>query len=145
MSEDKIINLSDFKSSKQINKIPTILVIDDDPTIRNALKRVFEKYNYNVITANDNLELKNVVAGQKVKCIILDVGLPWVNGLDLCKLFRKHKDYKSLPIVMLSAYASPEDIAKGKSAGCDVYITKPFDIDNLIITVRSYLELKEGS
>ena len=46
---------------------------------------------------------------------------------------------------MLSAYASPEDIAKGKNAGCDVYITKPFDIDNLIITVRSYLELKEGS
>lgn len=141
----KIINIEDFKSSKKIDSTPTILVIDDDKTIRKALKRVFEKYNFNVILAANNLELKSVVAGQTIKCIILDVGLPWVNGLELCKLFRKHKDYKDLPIIMLSAYASAEDISKGKTAGCDVYITKPFDIDNLILTVRSYLELKEGS
>jgi len=141
----KIINLEDFKSEKKINTSPTILVVDDDKTIRKALKRVFEKYNYKVILAANNLELKSVVQGQTIKCIILDVGLPWLNGLELCKLFRKHKDYKDLPIIMLSAYASIDDIAKGKDAGCDVYITKPFDIDNLILTVRSYLELKEGS
>lgn len=142
---DKIINLEDFKSAKKVNTTPTILVIDDDPTIRGALKRVFEKYHYNVLVASDNLQLKDVVKGEEIKCIILDVGLPWVNGLDLCRLFRKHRDYQKLPIIMLSAYASKEDIAKGKDAGCDVYITKPFDIDNLIVTVRSFLELKEGS
>lgn len=140
-----IINLDDFKNSKKENTTPTILVIDDDPTIRGALKRVFEKYYYNVIVASDNLQLKDVIKGEEIKCIILDVGLPWVNGLDLCRLFRKHKDYQKLPIIMLSAYASQEDISKGKDAGCDVYITKPFDIDNIIVTVKSFLDLKEGS
>jgi twitching motility two-component system response regulator PilG len=144
MNDSKIIKLEDFKNSKKTNINPSILIIDDDETIRKALKRVFEKYNFNVILAANNLELKNVEI-QDVKCIILDVGLPWVNGLELCELFRKHKDYKNIPIIMLSAYAREDDIARGKNAGCDVYITKPFDIDNLILTVRSYLELKEGS
>jgi DNA-binding response OmpR family regulator len=140
----KVINLKDFRKQKLEALVPSLLVVDDDPAIRNALKRVFEKHGYSVLLASDATALRAVLDANRIKLMILDVGLPWVDGLELCTMFRRHEAYKDMPIIMLSAYCTAEDIKKGEAAGCDCYITKPFNIDELIQTVHNMLNLKVG-
>lgn len=144
MLSEKVVDLGSFKKMRNREEPTTILIIDDDPTIRGALKRVFEKEGYDVAAVNDGTDLKNILETKELRLMIIDVGLPWVDGLELCALFRRHNSYKNIPIIIISAYGTDEDIRKGLAAGCDTYFVKPFNIDELIASVSSMLTLKEG-
>jgi two-component system, OmpR family, aerobic respiration control protein ArcA len=144
MLGEKVVLLDEFKKIKHLDEPPAMLVIDDDPAIRNAIKRIFEKEGYDVCAVNDGTALKDILEKKNIKIIILDVGLPWVDGFELCKLFREHDQLRKTPVVILSAYNTDEDIRKGYSAGCNSYIAKPFNVEELTGTVRSLLDYKEG-
>ncbi len=142
ISKGKVVSLSEYRKVNEKQDTMTLLVIDDDESIRQALKRIFEGEGYKVITAKDGSELSEVLDDAALDLIILDVGLPWVNGYELCELMKENSDLKHLPIIFVSGKTSKEDIKRGFEAGADDYIKKPFDVEQIKKTVRTLVRLR---
>lgn len=113
----------------------TILVIDDDPNIFLLLKVNLENAGYTVIRAVDGDEGVKMAMREKPSLIILDIMMPKIDGFEVCRHLRGNKDTCLLPIIMLSARDQPVDKITGLKLGADDYLTKPFDIDELIVRV----------
>lgn len=138
-----VVSLDDFRDAKKKLDPQVILVIEDDETMRLALKRILESEGYVLKLAADATELATVLDDQPVDLILLDVGLPWVNGFELAQLLKDHKDLKKIPLVFVSGKASEEDMKKAFEIGADDYIKKPFDVEKLKKTVKTLLKLNE--
>jgi two-component system aerobic respiration control protein ArcA len=139
----KVVSLADFRELRQRIDTRSILVVDDDEIMRAALKRILENEGYKVIMAVDGLELSKVLETTRLDLILLDVNLPWVDGYELCKLIKDHHSLKEVPLVLVSARKSKQDIQNGFDAGCNDYVTKPFDIDYITGVINKML-LKSG-
>ena len=137
MCQQEVVPLDQFRSPKKIRK-KTILVIDDDETIRAALKRAFEADGYNVCCIEDGVHLGAII-DEPIDFIILDVGLPWINGYELADILKQSEDLQSIPMIFLSSHTEEEAIKKGFEKGADDYIKKPFEINTLKKTVKVLL------
>ncbi len=115
----------------------TLLVAEDDAEIRQALERILSYEGYRVLTANDGAAALEVVADQEPDGILLDVMMPYVDGLTLCRKLRERGD--RTPILMLTARHEVSDRVAGLDAGADDYLAKPFDLDELLARVRALL------
>jgi two-component system aerobic respiration control protein ArcA len=135
----KVVSLSDFRELRQRIDTRTILVVDDDEIMRSALKRILENEGYKVLMAVDGLELSRILETTRLDMILLDVNLPWVDGYELCRLIKDHHSLKDVPLVLVSARKSKEDIQSGFDAGCNDYVTKPFDIDYMTNVINRML------
>jgi two-component system aerobic respiration control protein ArcA len=141
MRNQEVVSLQDFRSLKKKEEAKSILIIDDDETMRIALRRLFENEGYKVITASDGTQLSDVLDDNPIDLIILDIGLPWLNGYELATLLKEHDDLKSIPLIFLSGKTSELDIKRGFEVGCDDYIKKPFDIDKMKKAVKTLMKL----
>lgn len=135
----KVVSLADFRELRQKIDTRTILVVDDDEIMRSALKRILENENYKVMMAVDGLELSKILETTRLDLILLDVNLPWVDGYELCRLIKDHHALKDIPLVLVSARKSKQDIQQGFDAGCNDYVTKPFDIDYMTGVINRIL------
>ena len=135
----KVVNLSDFRELKQRIEVRTILVVDDDEIMRSAIKRILEQEGYKVILAEDGLELSKVLESTRLDLILLDVNLPWVDGLELCRLVKGNATLAETPLILVSARKTKEDIDAGFDAGANDYVTKPFDIDYMTNAINKML------
>jgi two-component system, OmpR family, aerobic respiration control protein ArcA len=142
ITKEKVVSLDDFRSLKKKEEPKTILVIDDDETMRQALKRIFESEGYRVLVAADGTQLSQVLDESPLELIVLDIGLPWINGFELCKLLKENDDLKKIPLVFISAKTSELDVRRGFEVGADDYIKKPFDVNEIKNTVRTLLKLR---
>lgn len=136
----KVVSLADFRELRRAVETRNVLVVDDDEIMRNGLKRILEKQEFNVILAEDGHELSKVLETNRVDLILLDVNLPWVDGYELCRLIRGTPSLSAVPVVMVSARNSKEDVQKGFDAGCNDYVTKPFDIDAMHEVIAKMLD-----
>jgi DNA-binding response OmpR family regulator len=141
MLENKVVHLKDLNKLNHQQKL-TLLIVDDDATIRNSLYRLFSEDGYKVLTAADGIELSKSLESDTPDLVILDVDLPWINGLELTELIKSHDDIKEIPIILLSGLVEKTDIKKGFAAGADDYISKPFNPDRLKQTVLTLLTLR---
>lgn len=141
MREGDVIDLSDLRRLKERKTQRTILIIEDDETIRAALKRVFEGDGYRVLAASDGTQLSQVLDDAPVDLIMLDVGLPWINGFELAEMMKAHDDLSEIPLVFLSARTSDADVKRGFEVGADDYIKKPFDIEKVKRTINTLIHL----
>ena len=142
MREDSVVQLDKFRDLKK--KTPkTLLVIEDDETMRKALQRIFEADGLVVKTAADGTQLSEVLDDSPIDLIILDVGLPWINGLELAKLLKEHEDLRHIPLIFVTGKTGDLDVKRGFDAGADDYIKKPFDIEKIKKTVHTLLKLNE--
>jgi two-component system aerobic respiration control protein ArcA len=141
MTENQVVSLSELRRLKDKKIPPSLLVIEDDETIRLAMKRLFEAEGYSVRSAADGTQLSAVMDGHPIDLIILDIGLPWINGYELAEMMRGHKDLKDIPLVFVSGRTSEEDIKRGFAAGADDYIKKPFDLERMKRTVATLIRL----
>lgn len=114
-----------------------ILVVDDDNHIRELIKVFLENSAYEVEEASNGQEALEKVYESKIDLAIVDVMMPKVNGLDLCKEIRKDYDF---PILMLTAKGETQDIVKGFGAGVDDYMSKPFDLEELDVRIKALLK-----
>jgi two-component system, OmpR family, aerobic respiration control protein ArcA len=137
----KVVSLSDFRSIKKDISPKHILVVDDDETTRNVLKRLFEKEGYDVLLAPEATELVKILEVNPVELIMLDINLPWVNGFELCKILKEQDDLKDVPVVFISGRKSEIDKKHAFKLGAHDYITKPFTIDEVTQTVKTLLSL----
>lgn len=114
-----------------------ILVVDDEPSIVELLKYNLENSGYEVKQAYDGEEALNIVSKERFDLIILDLMLPKIDGIEVCK--RLKEEYFHIPIIMLTAKSSEADKVLGLNIGADDYITKPFSIKELIARVNALL------
>jgi len=143
MASDDVVDLASVRNLKAKKTKPSVLVIEDDETMRAAMKRILESEDLDVRVAADGTQLGEALGDRQVDLILLDVGLPWINGLELAKLLKEHVALKNIPLVFVSGKTTELDIKRGFEAGCDDYIKKPFEIENVKKTVRTLLKLKE--
>ena len=141
MNAGEVVELSDVRRLKRKKNPATLLIIEDDETIRSALRRLFEAEEYQVRAAADGTQLSHVLDGPPIDLIILDVGLPWINGYELAEMMRAHPDLKRIPLIFISGRTSDADVKRGFAAGADDYIKKPFDLEKIKKTVRTLVQL----
>ena len=141
MTQESVVDLGQFRDLKNKQVPRTILVIEDDETMRGALKRIFEAEGFVVKLAADGTQLAGVLDDSPIDLIILDIGLPWINGLELAKLLKENDDLKQIPLIFVSGKTSDFDVKRGFDAGADDYIKKPFDIEKIVKTVQTLLKL----
>ena len=113
-----------------------ILVVDDDREIVRVLGKLLELEGYQVCSAYDGMEALEILAGQKVHLILLDVRMPKLDGLSTLMKIRKRQN---IPVIILSAKTEESDKVLGLSIGADDYVSKPFQTAELMARVRSQL------
>ncbi len=118
----------------------TILVVDDEPTIRETLAESLEDEGFRVVTADDGREAIDVFHDESPDLILLDLMLPEVSGIEVCRIVRRES---GVPILMLTAKDSELDKVVGLELGADDYVTKPFSLRELSARVRALLRRTE--
>src|ERR671922_2585779 len=115
-----------------------ILVVDDEPAVRESLRRALELEGYSVDLAADGVEaLERLGANGEPDALILDILMPRMDGLEACRRLRR-EGYR-LPVLMLTAREEVENRVAGLDAGADDYVTKPFALDELLARMRALL------
>lgn len=115
---------------------PAILVVDDDRKTVDLIRLYLEKDSYRVLVAYDGQTALNIARNQRPGLIILDLMLPKVDGLDICRQLRSESQ---IPIIMLTAKTTEDDKLAGLDLGADDYVTKPFSPRELVARVRAVL------
>jgi phosphate regulon transcriptional regulator PhoB len=116
-----------------------VLIVDDEKDIVDLIAYNLEKEGFATLRAYDGEAALGLAKAKKPDLIILDLMLPGVRGLDVCRLIRKSPDTETLPIIMLTARSDQTDKILGLEIGADDYITKPFSVRELIARVRAVL------
>jgi DNA-binding response OmpR family regulator len=117
----------------------TVLVIDDEKDLLELVRYNLEKEHLDVITASDGQAGLDIGLKHKPDLVLLDLMMPGMNGLEVCKHFRSDARTKRVPIIMLTAKAAETDKIVGLEMGADDYIVKPFSVRELLARVRAVL------
>lgn len=117
-----------------------VLIVDDEPDIVETIKFILELEDIECMVAYDGEEGLLKAKTENPDLIILDIMLPKLNGYKICRLLKFDRLFEHIPIIMLTARAQEKDKTLGEATGADVYLTKPFDMDNLVTLVKKYLE-----
>ena len=115
---------------------PHLLIVDDDREIRSLLSRYFETNGYRATAVEHGEAMSAALEQSKVDLIVLDVMLPGVNGMTLCRDLRRHSQ---IPVIMLTARGEDEDRIDGLESGADDYLPKPFNPRELLSRIRAVL------
>ena len=120
-----------------------ILVVDDEEHIAELISYNLTSNGYKVITANNGNDAVKLAVEEKPNLILLDLMIPGKDGYDVCKDVRSNSEIRNIPIIMLTAKSEELDKILGLELGADDYITKPFDIREVITRIRVALRLRE--
>jgi adenylate cyclase len=126
-----------------MNQPPRILVVDDDEDNRIAISDRLNFHGYRVLTASDGGEALQLSFEQPPDLILLDIVMPGIDGLEVCRRLRATPALPFIPIIMVTARTASRDLVAGLEAGGDEYLTKPVDPDALVARVRSMLRIKK--
>src|SRR5579864_8489442 len=116
---------------------PHLLVVDDDPRLRELLRRYLSENGFRVTAAADAAEARANLASFAFDLVVLDVMLPGESGLDLTRALRRED---RVPVLLLTAMAEPEDRVNGLEQGADDYLSKPFEPRELVLRIRNLLQ-----
>src|SRR2546421_1855733 len=114
-----------------------VLVVDDEPAVRRALERALRLENYHVALAADGEEALDALATEPVDAVILDILMPRLDGLEVCRRMRKAGD--RTPVLILTARDAIDDRVEGLDVGADDYLVKPFALRELQARLRAIL------
>ena len=116
--------------------MPTVLVVDDEPIVRDVVVRYLEREGFTTLEAADGNVARQLIQRHSPSLVVLDVMLPGTDGLELCRWIRRESD---LPVIMLTARGEEADRIVGLELGADDYVTKPFSPRELAVRVRTVL------
>ena len=119
-----------------------LLLVEDDPMLGDAMQRVLQQESFAVDWARDGEEAELALNAVEYDLVLLDLGLPGKNGLDVLRDLRKRKDSK--PVIILTARDAVSDRIAGLDSGADDYMVKPFDPDELAARIRALLRRRDG-
>jgi len=119
-----------------------ILIVEDERRLAEILKKQLEESGFTAEIASDGYTGRQLVEKNKYNLIILDINLPLINGYDLCREIRKMNN--KIPIIMLTAFGTPENKIAGFDVGADDYVVKPFDYRELLARVNVFLRRSDS-
>jgi twitching motility two-component system response regulator PilH len=142
IAPDQLIEKVSFLLNRQ-RKI--ILVVDDDPLIREIFRKRFTQRGYDVVVATNGAHALNLVRKVHPQAIVLDRQMPQLDGIQVLQELRREEATRSIPVVMLSALARSDDLYSGYREGADAYIAKPFLPDQVIECCEDLLKPQDMS
>jgi putative two-component system response regulator len=122
---------------------PIILVVDDQPQNCELLEAYLVPQGYEIVTAANGEEALEKLSGDNIDLMLLDVMMPGIDGFEVTRRARQDNVHRLLPIILVTALRDTEDRVRGIEAGCDDFISKPFDKMELFARVRSLLKVKD--
>jgi DNA-binding response OmpR family regulator len=117
-----------------------VLIIDDDPQVRTLLGRALTAEGLEVHGASDGLEGLALIAQLNPACLIVDVQMPKLDGYRLVRALKAKPDTAHIPVIFVTAASDPHDVVEGINSGARFYITKPFDLGDVVAKVKRILE-----
>jgi CheY-like chemotaxis protein len=119
----------------------SILVVDDEEDTVELARMVLEFEGYKVFSANNGQEAIDFLKSKKAKpnLVLLDVLMPKMDGLKVCKWIKEHPDLKEIPVLLFTAKVGNKDRMEGEKVGADAYIAKPFSADDLLNLIQSHI------
>jgi CheY-like chemotaxis protein len=118
----------------------TILVVDDEPAIRELTQVILENKGCRVITAENGVEALQKAERETPDLVLLDVVLPGISGVEVCRILKSQAKTRSIPLVMFSVLGRDVDQKLAEETGCDGYFLKPFTPEDLFSEVKKYLK-----
>ena len=118
-----------------------ILIVDDCPEHIRTLIRILTLHDFKTTSANSGMAALEIINIKKPDLILLDIKMPGLDGLEVCKMIKANPDTEKLPIIFVTALDSIEDKVRGFAAGASDYITKPFYPDEVAIRVKNIIAL----
>ncbi len=131
------------KSSDKTGERPHVLVVEDEPDQQELLRFNLSREGYNVSCVADGQAALEVIRGDAPDLVVLDLMLPGMDGLEVCKSIRRDAEVAHLPIVMLTAKAEDSDVVTGLELGADDYVTKPYSPRVLLARVKAVLRTRQ--
>ena len=119
----------------------SVLVVDDVPLNVILIKKMLSQYTFEIRTANSGQAALDAIAAKKVDLVLLDLMMPVMDGFEVIRRLRAADDTKDLPIIILSALNSEQDISKGFQLGANDFINKPIILEKLISSVTTQINL----
>lgn len=118
----------------------TVLIVDDIPVNIILLKTMLARTKVGILTATNGENALEIVRKQKPELVLLDIHMPVMDGMEVLKEIKADPELEKIPVIMVSAYTSAEDIERSMSLGASGFIKKPVIMDNLISSVKSELD-----
>jgi DNA-binding response OmpR family regulator len=118
--------------------IPKIMVVDDSTVMQEMIKRALAN-DYQILVADNAVDALAVIYHEQISILLLDVSMPGVDGLELCRTLRSLPQFNTLPIIMLTARDGAFDKVQGRLAGATEYLTKPFETEQLRQVVKNFI------
>jgi two-component system cell cycle response regulator DivK len=122
-----------------------ILVVEDNQLSSKLLKQLLTAHGYEVLESPEGLQALDLARDEQPDLILMDIRLPDISGLEVTRLLKQDDRTKTIPIVAVTALASPDDEKKGLESGCDAYIPKPITLGNFLRTIESFLKIRPVS
>lgn len=119
---------------------PKVLTVDDSEIVQKSIQKALQDRGVEVLVADNAIDALNLIYNESIAVVLLDVSMPGVDGLELCRTIRSIPEFQSLPIVMVTARDSPFDKVQGQLAGATQYLTKPFDAETLQTIVQGFID-----
>ena len=119
-----------------------ILIVDDEPAITCSLSYCLKKEGYNVLVAENGLDAVRMVVNHIPDLIISDIMMPEVDGYEFCRRIREYYRTRKIPFIFLTARSTDENKIEAVRLGGDDFVTKPFDLGELMLKVRRTLDRK---
>ena len=116
-----------------------VMVIDDSNTIRRTAEALLKKAGYEVLTAADGFEAMSIITDQHPDIIFVDIMMPRLDGYQTCQLIKNNRRFRGTPVIMLSSKDGLFDRARGRIAGSEEHINKPFTQEELIEAIHKYV------
>ena len=116
-----------------------VMVIDDSKTIRRTAETLLKKVGCDVITAIDGFDALAKIADSRPGIIFVDIMMPRLDGYQTCALIKNNQSFKTVPVIMLSSKDGLFDKARGRIVGSEQYLTKPFTREELLGSIRTYV------
>ncbi|NOZ09785.1 MAG: response regulator [Gammaproteobacteria bacterium] len=121
------------------------MVIDDSNTIRRTTEALLKKAGYNVFTASDGFEAMSMITDHQPDIIFVDIMMPRLDGYQTCSLIKNNSQFKNTPVVMLSSKDGLFDRARGRIAGSEEHVNKPFTQQELVQAINKHVKKEKRS
>jgi len=122
-----------------------VMVIDDSKTIRRTAETLLKREGFEVVTATDGYESLSKIADERPDIIFVDIMMPRLDGYQTCALIKNNREFRNIPVIMLSSKDGLFDKARGRIVGSEQYLTKPFTREDLLGAIRRYVGRETGS
>ena len=116
-----------------------VLIVDDSKTILRTAEALLSEYDCWVTTASDGFEALPIIAAFKPDVVFIDIMMPRLDGYQTCALIKANRNYRDIPVIMLSSKDGLFDLARGRLAGSDKYLTKPFTRQDLLSAIQAHV------